>query len=50
LTNSRGHHRTRKLADMIVLDQDILGVDPDHIMNIRVMQTWLNGKLVYQQQ
>jgi predicted amidohydrolase YtcJ len=36
-----------KLADMIVLDQNILGVDPDHIMNIRVMQTWLNGKLVY---
>ena len=38
-----------KLADMIVLDQDILSVDPDHIMNIRVLQTWLNGKLVYQQ-
>ncbi len=38
-----------KMADMIVLDQDLLSVDPDHIMNIRILQTWLNGKLVYQQ-
>jgi predicted amidohydrolase YtcJ len=37
-----------KLADMIVLDQDILAIDPDHIMNTRVVQTWLGGKLVYQ--
>jgi predicted amidohydrolase YtcJ len=37
-----------KLADMIVLDQDILTIDPDHIMNIGVLQTWLGGKLVYQ--
>ncbi len=39
-----------RLADMVVLDQDILSIDPDHIMNTRVLQTWLDGKLVYQQQ
>jgi predicted amidohydrolase YtcJ len=39
-----------KLADMIVLDQDLTSMDPDHIVNTRVLQTWLNGKLVYQHQ
>jgi len=39
-----------KFADMIVLDQDITGGDPDHIVNTRVLQTWLGGKLVYQRQ
>ncbi|HSD71031.1 MAG TPA: amidohydrolase [Woeseiaceae bacterium] len=39
-----------KFADMIVLDQDITSGDPDHIVNTRVLQTWLGGKLVYQRQ
>lgn len=38
-----------RLADMLVLDQDILSIDPDHIVNTRVLQTWLDGKLVYEQ-
>ena len=33
---------------MIVLEQDILTVDPDYIMDINVKQTWLGGKLVYE--
>jgi len=43
----KGSIEPGKLADMIVLDQDILTIDPDHIMDIRVEQTWLGGKLVY---
>ncbi|MCI0518361.1 MAG: amidohydrolase [Woeseiaceae bacterium] len=39
-----------KFADMIVLDQDITSGHPDHIVNTRVLQTWLGGKLVYQRQ
>jgi hypothetical protein len=35
------------LADMIVPDQDILTIDPDHIMDPRAEQTRLGGKLVY---
>jgi hypothetical protein len=31
-----------------VLDQDILTVGPAHIMDIQVEQTWLGGKLVYE--
>ena len=44
----KGSIEPGKLADMIVLDQDILTVDPDHIMDINVEQTWLGGKMVYQ--
>ena len=35
---------------MIELDQDILTIDPDHIMDINVEQTWLDGKPVYERQ
>jgi len=31
-----------------VLDRDILTIDPAHIMDIQVVQTWLGGKLVYE--
>jgi predicted amidohydrolase YtcJ len=44
----KGSIESGKLADMIVLDQDIVTLDPDHIMNINVLQTWLGGKLVYE--
>jgi len=44
----KGSIEAGKLADMIVLDQDILTIDPDHIMDINVEKTWLGGKLVYE--
>ena len=46
--DQKGSLEPGKLADMIVLDQDILTIDPDHIMEINVEQTWLGGKLVYE--
>ncbi len=46
----KGSIELGKLADMIVLDQDILAIDPDHIMDINVEQTWLGGELVYERQ
>ncbi len=46
----KGSIEPGKLADMIVLDQDILTVDPDHIMDILVEQTWLGGKLVFERE
>jgi predicted amidohydrolase YtcJ len=46
----KGSIEAGKLADMIVLDQDILTIDPDHIMDINVERTWLGGKLVYERQ
>lgn len=36
-----------KLADLIVLDRDILAIPADEIPEVRVTQTWLGGRLVY---
>jgi predicted amidohydrolase YtcJ len=36
------------LADLIVLDRDILTIDPDEIPDVKVTQTWLGGRLVYE--
>ena len=44
----KGSIESGKLADMIVLDQNIFEIDPDNIMDIKVEQTWLGGKLVYE--
>jgi hypothetical protein len=44
----KGSIEPGKLADLVVLDRDLLTVDPSHIMETRVLQTWLGGKLVYQ--
>ncbi len=48
--SEKGSIEPGKLADMLVLDQDILTIDPAHIMDISVEQTWLGGKLVYARQ
>lgn len=37
-----------KLADFAVMEEDPFTVDPLHIKDIRVMQTWLGGKKVYE--
>ncbi|MCE8517154.1 amidohydrolase family protein [Ruegeria pomeroyi] len=36
-----------KLADFVILDKGPRKVDPDAIRNIRVMETWMDGKQVY---
>lgn len=37
-----------KLADFVVLDQDIMRVPPELILNTNVLSTWLGGRAVYQ--
>ncbi|MEQ9562624.1 MAG: amidohydrolase [Woeseiaceae bacterium] len=44
----KGSIEVGKLADFAVLDRDILTIDPDDISSIRVDQTWLGGRLVYE--
>lgn len=44
----KGSLEPGKLADMIVLSEDILTVDPERIMDIEVEQTYVGGELVYQ--
>ena len=43
----KGSLETGKLADFIVLNEDILSCPVDDIRNIQVLQTYLGGKLVY---
>ncbi|MGI9262422.1 MAG: amidohydrolase, partial [Woeseiaceae bacterium] len=44
----KGSIEPGKLADLIVLDQDLLEIDPELIMETNVLQTWLGGNLVYE--
>lgn len=37
-----------KLADIIVLDRDILTIDPEDLLNVQVLTTMVNGKIVYE--
>ncbi|MCB1672872.1 MAG: amidohydrolase [Gammaproteobacteria bacterium] len=45
----KGSLEPGKYADMIVLSDDLLTIDPERIMDVTVEQTYVNGKLVYQQ-
>ena len=36
-----------KLADMVLLSDDILTIDPVRIRDVKVLRTWVGGKLVY---
>lgn len=36
-----------KFADFVILENDPRKVDPDSIADIRVLETWMNGKRVY---
>ena len=44
----KGSLEPGKLADMVVLSDDILIIDPEEIMDIEIEQTYVGGELVYQ--
>lgn len=43
----KGSIETGKLADLIVLDDDIMKLEGDRIKDVQVMETYVDGKLVY---
>jgi predicted amidohydrolase YtcJ len=43
-----GSLESGKFADLIVLDRDPLGVAPEELANVRVLQTMVGGRVVYQ--
>ena len=44
----KGSIEPGKLADLVVLDRDILTVEPEEIKEIKVLTTIVDGKIVYQ--
>jgi predicted amidohydrolase YtcJ len=46
----KGSIEPGKYADMVVLDRDILTCDPGEIVDIKVLTTFIDGKIVYQKE
>ena len=44
----RGSLEPGKLADMVVLDRDILSIDPEEIIDAKVLMTIVGGEVVYE--
>ncbi|MNO06330.1 hypothetical protein D3C81_2280670 [compost metagenome] len=36
-----------KYADMVILDRDPLTIDPARVLELKVMETWLQGERRY---
>tara|TARA_R110002124_G_scaffold206581_4_gene373186 strand:+ start:26446 stop:28194 length:1749 start_codon:yes stop_codon:yes gene_type:complete len=48
--NTKGSITVGKLADLLVLDQDIMKIAENEILNTQVSMTILNGEIVYQKE
>jgi predicted amidohydrolase YtcJ len=46
--NIKGTLEPGKLADIIVLSNDLLTIDPEKILDVQVLMTIVNGKVVYE--
>ena len=46
--NSKGSITAGKLADLIVLSDDITKTEPEEILNTRVVMTIIDGKVVWE--
>ncbi len=45
--NEKGSITAGKLADMVLLTDDVLSIDPVKIRDVKVLKTWVGGKLTY---
>ncbi len=45
--NEKGSITPGKLADMVLLSDDVLSIDPAKIRDVKVLKSWLGGKLTY---
>ena len=45
--SEKGSITPGKLADMVLLSDDVLSIDPVKIRDVKVLKTWVGGKLTY---
>ena len=45
--DKKGTLEEGRLADMVMLSDDLLTIDPERIMDVEVEKTWIGGSLVY---
>ena len=45
--DKKGTLEVGKFADMVLLSEDLLSIDPKRIMEVDVEKTWIGGSLVY---
>lgn len=45
--HEKGSITAGKLADMVLLSDDVLSIDPVKIRDVKVLKTWVGGKLTY---
>jgi predicted amidohydrolase YtcJ len=45
--HEKGSIAAGKLADMVLLSDDVLNIDPVKIRDVKVLKTWVGGKLIY---
>jgi len=45
--NEKGSITPGKLADMVLLSDDVLSIDPVKIRDVKVLKTWVGGKVTY---
>ena len=44
----KGSLEAGKFADMILLSEDLLSIDPERILDVQVEKTWMAGELVFE--
>src|SRR5258706_4808938 len=46
--NEKGSITPGKLADLVLLSDDVLSIDPVNIRDVKVLRTWVGGKLTHE--
>jgi hypothetical protein len=46
--NIRGSLEPGKIADLVILDQNVVDLKPSHVPNLKILQTFHRGKLIFQ--
>ena len=46
--DTKGRLKPGYVADMVLLDRDIFTISPEDILNTKVLQTWVDGEILFQ--